>query len=62
MQRCREMASTRKNYLGLGIALGGFLGIARGAAMHRVGVGLVFGMAFGIALGSLLDRRGTKTD
>jgi hypothetical protein len=42
--------------VGLGISMGAGVGIAFGAALHRVGVGLVFGAGFGVIFGALLDK------
>jgi hypothetical protein len=41
--------------VGFGMTMGTGVGIAFGAAFHRVGVGVVFGAGFGLVLGALLD-------
>ena len=47
----------KRNYVGIGIALGAGLGTAFGAATHNMGVWVAIGTGIGLALGMALSPR-----
>lgn len=47
----------KKNYLGVGIAVGVPFGIAIGESMHNVGAGIPIGVALGVAIGMVMNKR-----
>ena len=50
----------KKNYMGKCIGAGLCFGVALGAAMHNVGLGIALGLLFGVAVGAGLRRRHNK--
>jgi hypothetical protein len=51
------MNKSKKNYIGIGIALGAGIGVALGASMDNTSSGLAIGMGLGIAIGAWMSKK-----